>query len=230
MQKSRYLDQNQAIDQIAVFRCKFLMHNAGHNLANARSSTDASISRATKQSTIGNNITPLVGMIASGPRARARRPRRSSRRNGKPARHRSRIPRPAIAGSAPAGVGAGMLGERHEAAGRAIQRVDLPRRDVIDPAVEGQPVLGEARRVGQASRRDRSRRNRGEVRSHVPAAGCRSGRSPGSLFSSIFWKFRSSSLACSGKILLDPPSASARYFYCSLLHLQQISGRVSPGG
>jgi hypothetical protein len=31
----------------------------------------------------------------------------------------------------------------------------------------------------------------------VPAAGCRSGRSPGSLFSSIFWKFRSSSLACS---------------------------------
>src|SRR6202040_4168223 len=32
------------------------------------------------------------------------------------------------------------------------------------------------------------------VRSHVPAAGCRSGRLPGKLFSSIFWKFRSSSL------------------------------------
>jgi hypothetical protein len=44
------LDQNQAIDQIAVFRCKFLMQNAGHNLANARISTDASISRAAKQS------------------------------------------------------------------------------------------------------------------------------------------------------------------------------------
>ena len=55
------------------------------------------------------------------------------------------------------------------------------------------------RTVGQASRRDRSRRNRGEVRSHVPAAGCRSGRSPGNLFSRIFGKFRSSSLACSAK-------------------------------
>jgi hypothetical protein len=35
---------------MAVFQCKFLMHNAGHNLANDRISTDASISRAAKQS------------------------------------------------------------------------------------------------------------------------------------------------------------------------------------
>ena len=86
-----------------------------------------------------------------------------------------------------------LVGQKHaRSTPRSCSAISLPENPGRTPKHRG-------RTVGQASRRDRSRRNRGEVRSPVPAAGCRSGRSPGSLFSSIFWKFRSSSLAYSAK-------------------------------
>jgi hypothetical protein len=56
-----------------------------------------------------------------------------------------------------------MFAELHETAGRAIQRVDLPGRDVVGPAVERHPVLGE----GQRDRRMRAQV--GDLGDHILA-------------------------------------------------------------
>ena len=58
------------------------------------------VARQSPCSTTGNNTTTLAVMIARGSRALAKRPRRSSRRNGNPSKPSTSDPAPSAEGSA----------------------------------------------------------------------------------------------------------------------------------